>query len=212
MSVKIRKILENIAGERAPGPAPTFSVFHVIRALELIAEKPIGRGKLAEKLGIGPGAIRTIVNRLKSTGLISTSKSGCSLTSKGLKLYKEIRKIFGGKSKIDDGKLIQAKYNFAILAKKCGHKVKSGMEQRDAAIKVGAKGAAVIVVKDGRFIIPSASEDASKDYPTLVKNLVELFKPEENDVIIIGGADSQEMAEYGAMAAAWTLISECQGG
>lgn len=208
MSVKIIKLMEDMAGEKAPGPAPTFSPLHVIHALDLIAEKPTGRGKLAEKLGIGPGAARTIVNRLKRSGLIETSKTGCRLTSKGLRVYNEIRKIFGGKAKIDGNKLINAEYNFAILVKNRGHKIRSGIEQRDAAVKIGAKGAAVIVVKNGRFVIPSASEDAAKDYPSLIEQLVKLFNPEENDVIVIGGADTLEMAEYGSLAAAWTLADD----
>lgn len=209
MPIEFRKILEDLVAEKAPGPAPTFSVFHVIRALELIAEKPIGRGKLAEELRIGPGAIRTIINRLRKTDLISTSKSGCSLTDKGLKLYGQIKEVFGGRVNIKEDKLIQAEYNVAILIKKCGYRVKSGIEQRDAAIKVGAKGATVIIYRKGYFVIPSASEDASREYPKLTKKLEEVFKPEDGDVIIISGADRQETAEYSAIAAAWTLINNC---
>lgn len=209
MPAEFRKILEGLVAEKAPGPAPTFSVFHIIRALELIAEKPIGRGKLAEELRIGPGAIRTIINRLRKADLITTSKSGCSLTDKGLKLYNQIKEVFGGMINIKEDKLIQAEYNVAILIKKCGYKVRSGMEQRDAAVKVGAKGATVIIYKKGYFVIPSASEDASREYPKLTKKLEEAFKPEDGDVIIISGADRQETAEYGAIAAAWTLINNC---
>ncbi|MEM3703046.1 MAG: DUF4443 domain-containing protein [Candidatus Bathyarchaeia archaeon] len=207
MSFDIKKFLEKITGEKAPGPAQTFSVLHMIRALELVAEGSIGRGKLAEELKIGGGAARTIVNRLKSAGLISTSKKGCTLTDKGLKLYNEYKKIFGGKVKIDKDKLIPASYNFALLVKNCGHKIKSGIEQRDAAIKMGADGAATIVFKNGSFVIPSVSDDVARDFPGLVEQLIRLLKPGENDVIIIGGAESLALAQYGAMAAAWTLLN-----
>lgn len=205
MPGKIKSFLEEIAGEKAPGPTPTFSVLHILRTLELVAEKPIGRGKLAEELKVGPGAVRTIITRLKSARLISTSRMGCKLTSKGEKILEEYRKNFE-KVEIKQNKLINANYNFAILAKNCGEKIKSGIEQRDAAVKVGAKGAAVIIFKDGRFIIPSVSSDAAKDFPDLVEQLIKLLKPKENDVVIIGGGDTSNAAEYGAMAAMWTIL------
>jgi predicted transcriptional regulator len=209
MPIKIKKFLEEVAGEKAPGPTPTFSVLHITRAIELVAERPIGRGKLAEKLKVGQGAVRTIIHRLKRAGLLSTSKMGCMLTDKGLKLYEEWRKIFGGKVEIRGNELLPVNCNFAMLAKNCGQKIKSGMEQRDAAVKMGAKGAVVMVFKNGRFTIPSASDDASRDFPNLTKQLAKVLKPEENDVVIIGGADSLDVAEYGAMAAAWTLLEDC---
>lgn len=206
MSVKIKSFFEEIAGEKAPGPTPTFSVLHLIRVLEILAESPVGRGKLAEELNVGQGVIRTIIKRLKQAGLISTSKEGCRLTAKGLKIWDKYKKVFGGKVEIKQDKLIPADYNFAILVKNCGNKVSTGIEQRDAAIKLGAKGAAAIIFKEGRFIIPSVSDDVSKEYPSLIVQLLRSLNPEENDVIIVGGADDVYRAEYGAMAAMWTLL------
>jgi len=122
---------------------------------------------------------------------------------------RDYRKIFSEKNEIEVNTLITAKYNFAILAKNCGDKIKSGIEQRDAAVKTGAKGAMAIIFKDGRFTIPSVSSDVTKDFPKLAKQLIKVFKPGENDVVIVGGADAQHLAEYGAMAAAWTLLEVC---
>lgn len=206
MSSKFKQLLERIAREKAPGPSPTFSVLHVLHALELIAEREIGRGKLADKLKVGEGAARTIINRLKETGLISTSKVGCALTDKGLRLWNEYRLIFKKKVEIGKNELTLANYNFAILAKNCGHKIKSGMEQRDAALMAGAKGATTVLYKDGCLIIPAVSDDAVRDFPEASNQIIESLQPEENDVIVIGSADGLEKAEYGALAAAWTLI------
>jgi predicted transcriptional regulator len=204
-----KQILEKITGEKAPGPSPTFSVFHMLRAIELIANKAIGRSKLAEELGVGEGATRTMINRLKDAGLITTSKLGCSLTSKGLKLWNEYRTVFRRKVGIGKSELTLADYNVAILVKNRGHKVKSGMEQRDAAIMVGAKGATTIMFKGERLVIPSVSDNMAKDFPKVANQMVRLLQPEENDVIVVGGADSLAKAEYGALAAAWTLVNDC---
>jgi len=204
-----KQILEKVAGEKAPGPSPTFSVFHMLRAIELIAKKTIGRSKLAEELAVGEGAMRTMINRLKDAGLITTSKLGCTLTSKGLKLWNEYKTVFGRKVGVGKSELTLADYNFAILVKNHGHKVKSGMEQRDAAIMVGAMGATTIMFKGERLIIPSVSDNMAKDFPETANRMVRLLQPEENDVIVVGSADNLVKAEYGALAAAWTLVNDC---
>lgn len=209
MPSKIKNLLEKVVGERTIGPAPTFSVLHVLRAIELVSEKPMGRGRLAEELRVGEGAMRTIINRLKKARIISTSKAGCQLTVKGLKLLKEYRKIFGRRARIEEAKLMPTAFNSAILVKNSGDKVKSGIEQRDAAVRVGAKGVTTIIFKNGRLIIPSVCDDLSKNYPEIAEKLIALLQPEENDVIVVAGADSSELAEYGAAAAAWTFFDDC---
>lgn len=209
MSHKFKQLLEKIAKEKAPGPAPTFSALHLLQAIELVAEKPIGRAKLSEGLNIGEGAARTIITRLKEAGLISSTKVGCSLTAKGCKLWEEYRKVVSKKVRIEDSELMGAKHNFAILIKNRGHKVKTGMEQRDAAVKIGAKGAVTIVFKNGRLTVPMVSEDFLRDYPRTAEHIAKLMQPEENDVIIISGAESSDAAERGITAAAWTLLDDC---
>ncbi|MDH5459744.1 MAG: DUF4443 domain-containing protein [Candidatus Bathyarchaeota archaeon] len=209
MPYTFKQLLEKISSEKAPGPSPTFSTFHILHAIELIAEKTIGRSKLAEELKVGEGTVRTIIGRLKDAGLITTSKAGCLLTDKGVRFWNEYKTVFRKKVEIGKSELTIARYNFAILVKNCGDKVKSGMEQRDAAIMVGARGATTIMFKKGRLIVPSVSNDVTKDFPDAANQILRLLQPEENDVIIIGSADSLGKAEYGTLAAAWTLINDC---
>jgi predicted transcriptional regulator len=207
MSYAFKQILEKIAGERAPGPSPTFSVFHILNAIEIMAKQPIGRGMLAENLKVGEGAVRTIINRLQRAGLITVSKAGCVLTKRGLSLWKEYKTIFKEKVEIGKNELTLAEYNFAILVKNHAHKVKSGMEQRDAAVMVGAKSATTLLLKGQRLIIPSVSNDVAEDFPKAANQILRLLKPEENDVIIIVSANTPEKAYYGALAAAWALLN-----
>jgi hypothetical protein len=53
MPATLRKLVENLVGERAPGPTAAFSVPHLLLALELITEKSFGRNRLAEELDGG---------------------------------------------------------------------------------------------------------------------------------------------------------------
>ncbi|MEM3730198.1 MAG: DUF4443 domain-containing protein [Candidatus Bathyarchaeia archaeon] len=209
MSCKFKKLLEKIAEEKAPGPVPTFTLFHLFLAVEALAEKSIGRGKLAEKLSVGEGTARTLIERLRDYGLIEISKSGCALTSEGLRIWQECRSVFEKKVEIEKNELTLAKHNFAILVKNCAHKIKLGVEQRDAAVSAGAKGATTVIFKGGRLIIPSVSNNVVEDFPEAAKQIAQILKPKENDVIIIGSADDLGKAERGTLAAAWTLLDDC---
>ncbi len=206
MPYSFRRFLEEIINEKAPGPSPTFSVFHLLLAIELVAENPVGRGKLAQSLGVGEGAIRTILGRLTDAGLITTSKAGCKLTKRGLDIWKEYSSIVR-KVEIGKNELTNTSHTYAILIKNHGHKLKSGMEQRDAAVMTGAKTATTMLYKARRLNIPSVTEDAEKDFPKASDKVLKLLKPVENDAVIIVGADNQARAAYAAMAAAWTLLS-----
>lgn len=203
----VKKILEELLKERAPGPSPSFSVFHVMKALELTAkEGPIGRGKLSRELGIGEGATRTLLNRLIDAGLIATSKLGCFLTKKGETIWNDFQSIFPQKVKLEKSELTLTNYNIAVLIKGYGDKVKTGIEQRDAAILAGAKGATTLILKNQTLIQPGISENVARDFPEIFNQITKQLELEENDVVVIGSADTWEKAEYGALAAGWTLI------
>jgi len=206
MTLAFKHYIEDIAGEKAPGPSATFSVPHLFYALELMAENPIGRKKLAEKLDVGEGVVRTIINHLKKAGLIVTSKAGCTLTDKGLGVWKKFEEFFPKRVEIGKTELTTAKHNYAILVKNSGHKVKSGIEQRDAAIVAGAKRAVVIVCKGGHLVIESVSDHIEKEFPNAANQILKDIRPEDNDVIVIAGADVPQRAKQAAFAASWALL------
>ena len=206
MTFQFKKFIESLASPKGPGPSTTFSMFHIFYALELMAEKPIGRTKLAEKLNVGEGAIRTIISRLKDAGLIVTSKEGCNLTDKGLSVWEKFVEAFPKRIKIEKTPLTTSEYNYAFLVKNKGHKVKSGIDQRDAAIIGGARRAVAIVSKNGHLIIESVSNSIEKDFPEAANKILKDLKPEDNDVIIIAGADDPLKAKRGAFAASWVLL------
>src|SRR4030043_1155258 len=201
MTSAFKQFIENIAKQKAPGPSTTFTASHIFYALELMAQKPIGRNKLAMKLEVGEGTIRTIINRLKEAGLITTSKEGCTLTSKGLDIWKKFTEYFPERAEIGKTELTNAEHNYAFLIKNSGHKIKSGIEQRDAAIMAGAKRAVIIVSKSGHLSIESVSNDIAKEFPKATTQILKVTRPEDNDVIVIAGADALQKAKHAAFAA-----------
>ncbi len=207
MTSSFKRLIESLASPKGPGPSTTFSVFHIFSALELIAKKPIGRNKLAKKMKVGEGAVRTIISRLRDSGLIATSKEGCVLTEKGISVWQNFESVFPKRVEIKKTALTTSDYSYSFLVKNKGDKVKSGIDQRDAAIMGGARRAIVIVFKSGRLIIDSVSDSVKKDFPEAAGIILEKLNPEENDVIIIAGANSPFKAKRGAFAASWVLIS-----
>jgi predicted transcriptional regulator len=204
----IKKTIETLVKEKAPGPLPSFQVFHIIKALELISHASTGRGLLAKELGIGEGTTRTLIDRLKNEGMITTSKTGCSLTKKGKEVWKEVREALPSKTELEKSKLTLSTCNVAILVKGKIGKIKLGMEQRDAAFLTGAKGATTLIMKEGKLTMPSGDVDIAKEYPDTYGRIMDALKPKEGDAVVIGSADTRQTAEYGAIAAAWTLIDD----
>lgn len=200
--------IEGLAREKAPGPSTTFSMFHIFFAVELLSQKPIGRNKLAELLGVGEGAVRTIIRRLEEAGLIAISKQGCTLTEKGKKVWSNFEEIFPTRTEVEKNDLAHSDYNYAFLIKNAGNKIKSGIDQRDAAIMGGARRAIVIVARGGHLVIESVSSSIEKEFPEAAEKILKHIKPEDNDVIIVAGAEAPLKAKRGAFAAAWVLVGD----
>jgi predicted transcriptional regulator len=206
MNPTFKQFIENIVCQKAPGPTTMFTAAHVFFALELMSEKAIGRNKLAKKLEVGEGTVRTIINRLRKAGLIVTSKEGCRLTSQGFVIWKKFEELFPKRVEIGETELTNAENNYAILVKDMGNKVKSGIEQRDAAIVAGANRAVIMVSRGGHLIIESVSNSLERQFPSIMDQILTTLQPEENGVIVLVGATTPWKAKQGAFAASWTLI------
>jgi hypothetical protein len=55
--------------------------------------------------------------------------------------------------------------------------IKSGIEQRDIAIKAGAVGATTLIFKNGIFLIPETNFNALSEESQLQKKLLESLYP-----------------------------------
>lgn len=186
--------------ESVRGPQPRFQEKHLWKALKVIHRKEfLGRKQISQKLDIGEGSTRTVLNRLKEKKLIKSTPRGHSLTEKGLE---EIEKRLEKFSHLDAGSLTVGEKDAAVLVKGADDEIDQGIEQRDEAIKAGADGATVLVFKDSKF---KTSEVEMEVPPKLRKELLDAFKPDEGDVIIIGTAGEETDAELGALAAAESI-------
>jgi len=204
--LKALRVLKELAAEKAAGPRPSFTQLDLARAIEIIGTEQIGRNKLSERLGLGEGTTRTLIDRLLDARLIQILRSGCELTRSGHSVLNELNRRLGTRTIVPRSSATVGTYNFGILVKGAANMVKSGIEQRDAAVRAGAYGAVTFVVKHGGLVMPSAAESIMRRQADIIKKIQETFRPQESDAIIIAGADSEQNAEEGARAAAWTLL------
>jgi DNA-binding transcriptional regulator LsrR (DeoR family) len=183
-----------------------FTQLDLARAIEIIGTEHIGRNKLSERLRLGEGTTRTLIDRLLDARLIEISRSGCELTGSGHSILNELNRRLGTRTIVPRSSVTIGAHNFGILVKGAANMIKGGIEQRDAAVRAGANGAVTFVVKHGELVMPPAAESMMRRQARITRKIQETFRPQESDAIIIAGADSEQNAEEGARAAAWTLL------
>ncbi len=204
------RALEKVASRYAPSRALSFDVVHVFMAMQLIQKRgKASRKSLRTSLMLGEGTIKTLVKHMRMHGLIETSNGGTRLTAKGRGICTEILASMPAEMSLPECSIALGKFNYAIILKELGYAIRSGIEQRDAAIAQGATGATTIVFRDSKFLMPSMNHDSLRKDRHIRNLLIEGMKPEEGDVIIVGSADSSEkIAELAAKnAALLTIIS-----
>ena len=189
------------SNNRVGGPAPKFNDYHIWKTLMSLDDiYPLGRKKLAEVLHIGEGSTRTILNILQEQEFIKITKNGILITEKGL----EFREVFYMDVKpFESHDLTISDYDSVAHLRHAAKRISFGCEERDAAILAGAKGATTLICVNGRLMFPGS------DYPVddgTEKALRNIFSIKNDDVIIIGTADSPEAAECGAVSAALNTL------
>jgi hypothetical protein len=207
--VNVTEAITKIVREKYLGPFPTFSELHVVSMLLLLGQcGSVGRQSLSRQLGLGEGAVRTLIRRLKSARLVDVNRSGCGLTSQGQGLFQGLQTLIPQIIPIDGDVLASDRYSSAVLISKGATKVKKGLEQRDAAIRSGATSAVTLILSGGVFMMPGIGIDNYQhEYPGKIwKTLSETFHPKNGDVVIVSSGSSAAKARYGALAAAWSLI------
>jgi Domain of unknown function (DUF4443) len=201
--------LEKVKSRYAPSRVLSFDVVHVFAALQMIGKNnnTTSRNALCEGLVLGEGTVKTLVKHLKMQGLIETSNRGTKLSAKGKSICEGLISAIPSEMSLPKCSIALSRFNYAVLVREFGFAVGLGIEQRDAAIKMGAAGATTLLFKDNKFVMPANSDDSLKREREIRRMIVEQLNPREGDVIIIGSADNNgKTAELGAKNAALLTI------
>jgi hypothetical protein len=200
-------VLREVLSSDYKGPRAVFSEVHVLMAILAIgAGGAVGRGKLGSLVGLGQGEVRTLIKRMKEKELIVIEPEGCNLSRKGEQEFQKLKEKIPWSSAVNAKSLGIGDKCSAVLVRGAAGNVRKGIEQRDAAIRVGAMGAFTALFTKGRFTLPGEGEDCEKDGPRGLWSAAGSAGPREGDVLIVVGADSDEAAELGTLASALTLF------
>ena len=201
--------LQKICNNYAPSRVISFNMVHVFKALQLVKSRGhISRDLLSKELGLGEGSIRTLMRHLQMNNMIKATNAGTTMTQKGEALLLELLSSIPTEMNLPKCSIALGKFNYVVLLKRHSHAIKSGVEQRDAAIKIGAKGATTLLFKQNKFVMPSNTNyDSLQKEPKISKLLIRTLNPEEGDAIIIGSDDMHEKrSEFAAKSAALLTI------
>ncbi len=183
--------------EKVPGPTPSFNLVHAILMLFILENGPVGRKRLSSMMDVGEGSIRSLIKRLREVGFVDVDRNGCFLTERGKKAVRKIRKVIIGPKKLRLDILGDEAY--VMLVRGLKGKVNT-LEIRDEAVRVGGKGAIILVKSDNSILFPETGEPISKYHPEDEKAIMEL-SPLEGDIIVIGMGNDLKRSRVASIAA-----------
>ena len=189
------------------GPRAVFTQVDVLKAIVAVGTAgSIGRGKLGTSTGLGQGEVRTLIKRLRDSGLITIESNGCSLSARGRREYERIASLLPWSSRVEASRLNIGSVCWAVVVAGSAGKVRFGLEQRDAAIRAGAEGAFTAVFRGGRFLVPGEGTDCEGEGPSEPWTNIRKARIQETDVVIVTGSQNASVSENGALAAFLTLM------
>ncbi len=185
------------------GPMFRFNDANVYWALHLLSDgRRMGRKRLAEEVGVGEGSMRRIIDTLKEWEFILIKQTGITITKAGQSFLNQIP-IRPVDLNLKDS--VMGEFQQAVLVLGVADKVNNGMEQRDEGIKVGATGCTTVVLRDGVLSIPPDWNLDENDPANAMKIRKEIGMT-QNDIIIIGGGNTQSVAVEAAVSAALVMF------
>lgn len=180
---------------------PNFREHHILMLLQNLENKGrLSRKEIGERLSLGEGSVRTMIRKLSENGIVEITPRGVVLSERGHDFWESMKKRIEILGILPCRNLTVGEKNFGILLKGSSNLVSNGIEQRDAAVFAGGKGATTIVMREGR------AEIAGMNYESEETDFLREIHAENGDVIVIGTGDDEIKAEMAAWAAAFTLI------
>ena len=205
------KTLQNIVTRKGSSKVLTFSAPHVLKSIFCFTnQKYVSRATFCKEIHLGEGAVKTLISHLKEYGIVSSIKSGTFLTKKGIKFAVEFCNALPSQGFLKKCDITKGKYNYAILLKgDYISKIGNGMQQRDYAILYGASDSLTLIFKNNEFVFSGDSRVCFREEYETKNSLIDILKPENNDMVVITSSDDKFVAEISAInTALWTLRNE----
>jgi len=195
------KTLQNIVTRKGSSKVLTFSAPHVLKFIFCFSnQKYISRATFCKEIHLGEGAVKTLISHLKEYEIVSSIKSGTFLTKKGIKFATKFYNAIPSQGFLKKCDITKGKYNYAILLKKNYiSKIGNGMQQRDYAILYGASDSLTLIYKNGKFAFSGDQMVCFTEEAETKNMLIEILKPENDDIVIITSSDDKFVTEISAI-------------
>lgn len=177
----------------------THELLSLYALLTLKEKGRIGRKRLALDLGTGEATARTVLEKLKSISLLQETRLGASLTARGREFVERMAGLLD-KLEVSEVRGVTG-YLVGFVVKKRARLVKSGVEERDEAVRGGARGALVLSYTGGKLVFPNNLGVC--DFVVLNPEAEE--KLSDGDCVIIAWADTKLKAVLGSLRASLNL-------
>ena len=186
------------------GPRPAYHETDLYRCIWILVGEQVDRKSLSRELRIGEGSTRSVLRQLVAAGLVENRKRGALLSGEGAKFAAELKAAVEAAGKIEKSDLTFQQTAFALRMRKCSHRIRSGVEQRDAAIRAGATGATVLCMREGKLVFPDSGYAVAEAQKNLFAE--KLGGLGEGDAIILCYGENELFRERGAWSAALKLV------
>ncbi|MFH1848677.1 MAG: DUF4443 domain-containing protein [archaeon] len=179
------------------GNQSNFSCHDVVRCFLLLRSRG-SRAFLMDALELGEGTVRSILDLLKTRGLVTSTKGGHSYTPAGEALHQQVNTIIGEMKRVQSDSLYPGFNKAALVVKAPDCSVRLNYELRDVAIRAGADGAVIFVYDRGLKLPDSGYQEDFSEFERP-------FDLKEGHLLILSFAKTYRMSESGAIAVALKL-------
>lgn len=143
-----------LISENNYGPMARYTDAHIFLVLDIIQRKGrVSRKGLVEETGLGEGSIRGMLKVLKEWRWVDVRQTGIHITEFGKRSFDSFRIRYVD---VYNKKYAVSGFQQGIIVEDAADKVTNGMAQRDLAVRNGADGAVIFVMREGRIILPES--------------------------------------------------------
>lgn len=177
-----------------------YSETHIIKLLRCLYRKPMGRGALAKEMNLGESTVRTMLRRLNLKKLLRPTTRGQALSGKGKQIAESVNRCVSYPVDPDIRSFTLHENNVAHLVRKPVKEMISAVDERDAAVRMGACGLVVLVQRRELEVIGAGG--AGIEVPDIIGDLL---CPEKGNIVIITFASKKSVAEVAGLGIALEL-------